>query len=333
MIGGRIAKIEVFLPARILDNKQLEREFKDWSAKKIEDKTGIRERHITDENETALDLAFKAGEKLLHSIDSKSIDFLLLCTQSPDYYLPAGSCILQDRLGLSQSIGALDFNLGCSGYVYGLVMARGLIQSGIARNILFITADTYSKHMHPKDRTNRTIFGDGAAATWICVSEENAILDSLLGTDGSGYQNLIVPTGGIRKRYNPDASEFKDSSGSVRTENHLAMNGPEIFNFTIEKIPAIVENCLKKNNLTLNDLRYVIFHQANKYILDYLRKKVNIPEEKYYINMLNVGNTVSCSIPIALKDCLDRDVLKAGDLVLLVGFGVGYSWGAVILEI
>ncbi|MFC1569847.1 3-oxoacyl-ACP synthase, partial [bacterium] len=162
--GVRIDQIETYLPEQILSNAQLEKEYVDWSAEKIEKKTGIRERHISEENETAVDLAFEAGRKLLKSVDPSIIDFLILCTQSPDYYLPPGSCILQDRLGLSTSTGTLDFNLGCSGFIYGLAMTKGLIQSQIAKNILLITSETYTKHIHTQDRGNRTIFGDGAAA-------------------------------------------------------------------------------------------------------------------------------------------------------------------------
>ena len=332
-IGSEIKIIEVYLPDEIFDNSSFEKEFSDWSSEKIEKKTGIRERHIAADNQTALDMGFKVAKKALKYYDKLKIDFLLFCTQSPDYYLPSGACILQDKLGLRTDIGAFDYNLGCSGFIYGLAMAKSFINSGIANNVLLITSETYTKHIHPKDKSNRTIFGDGAAATIIEKSEKEGILKFSLGTDGSGFKNLIVPNGGLRNRYDINAEEIDNGSGSIRTDNNLYMNGPEIFNFTIEAVPVVVNQCLEKNQTNLEEIDYVIFHQANKYMIEYLRKKIKIPEEKFYINILHTGNTVSATIPIALKDCLDNKIVKEGDKVLIVGFGVGYSWGATIIKI
>ncbi len=332
-MGAKIINIEYYLPEKILTNNQLAKEFPDWSSDKIEKKIGIRERHIVKENETALDLAFKVSERVLINYDKSKIDILMLCTQSPDYYLPTSSCILQDKLGLKTNIGAFDYNLGCSGFVYGLAMAKSFISSKIATNILLVTSETYSKYINPKDKANRTIFGDAAAATIIERSEEEQIGEFVLGTDGSGYRNLIVPNGGLRNRYNPSAQEIDDGSGSIRTNNNLYMNGPEIFNFTIKAVPKVVAETLVKNNIALDDLDYVIFHQANKYMNEYLRKKINIPKEKFYLNLLHTGNTVSATIPIAIKDALDNKLIKKEDKVLLVGFGVGYSWGGTIITI
>jgi len=332
-MGAKITNIEYYLPEQILTNNQLAKQFPDWPSDKIEKKVGIRERHIVREDETALDLAFEASRKTLENYDKDKIDFLFFCTQSPDYYLPTSSCILQDKLGLKTNIGAFDFNLGCSGFVYGLAMAKSFINSNIAANILLIVSETYTKHIHPKDKSNRTIFGDAAAAVIIEKSEKEQIGEFVLGTDGSGYKNLIVPNGGLRNRYNPSAQEIDDDSGSIRTNNNLYMNGPEIFNFTIKAVPKVVFETLEKSNTTLEDLDYVIFHQANKYMNEYLRKKINIPKDKFYLNLLHTGNTVSATIPIAIKDCLDNNIVKKGDKVLLVGFGVGYSWGGIIVTI
>ena len=328
-----IRKIEYYFPELILSNKDLEKEFPEWDAEKIENKTGIRERHIVKENETALDLGFESAEKVLQTYDRKKIDFLLLCTQSPDYYLPTSACILQDKLGLRSDIGAFDYNLGCSGFIYGLAMAKSFIKTGISDSVLLITSETYTKHIHPKDKSNRTIFGDGAAATIIEKSDEEGIFEFSLGTDGSGYKNLIVPNGGLRNRYDINAKEIDDGSGSIRTENNLYMNGPEIFNFTIKAVPVVVNQCLEKNKTNLDEINYVIFHQANLFMIEYLRKKIKIPKEKFYIDMLYTGNTVSATIPIALKNCIDSGVVKKGDKILLVGYGVGYSWGATIIKI
>jgi 3-oxoacyl-[acyl-carrier-protein] synthase-3 len=286
---------------------------------------------VAGQSETALDMAIKCAEKLFQRFDKSRIDMVLLCTQSPDYFLPTSACILQDRLGLKTTAGALDFNLGCSGYVYGLALAKGLIEGGISQCVLLITSETYTKHIHPKDIGNRTIFGDGAATTIIEKSDVEGIGQFALGTDGSGHQNLIVPNGAFKSRYNPGAPEVTDESGATRTANHLAMNGPEIFNFTIEAVPGLVQKAMEKNGLSLDQVDYVVFHQANKYMLEYLMKKIGISPDKFYINMLDTGNTVSATIPIALRQCLDKGKIKRGNRVLLVGFGVGYSYGATVV--
>lgn len=330
---SRIKKISIHLPEKTLSNEQLAAEFGRWDAETMEKKVGIRERRIAAENETAGDMAFYAGQKVLENFDKDTVDMLILCTQSPDYFLPTTACLLQERLGLSNNTGAFDFNQGCSGYIYGLSMAKSFINAGVAENVLLIMAETYSKHIHKNDLANKSIFGDGAAATIIGISEKEHIFEFILGTDGSGKNNLIVPNGCFRKAFNPDAEEKKTNSGDVYTDNHIFMNGPEIFNFTINAVPKAVNQCLEKNMLTLDEIDYVIFHQANKFMIDYLRKKIKIPREKFYANMLLTGNTVSATIPIALNDCLENNIVKKGDKVLLCGFGVGYSWGAVIIEI
>jgi 3-oxoacyl-[acyl-carrier-protein] synthase-3 len=236
-------------------------------------------------------------------------------------------------LGLSTNIGALDFNLGCSGFVYGLSLAKGLIMAGIASEILLITAETYSKHLHRLDKGNRSIFGDGAAATVISRSESEGIGNFDLGTDGKGFENLIIKDGGAKYHYSEETKDITDENGFVSNDNYLYMNGPEIFNFTIQNIPLLVNRTLTKNNLSLETIDYIIFHQANKFMLDYLRKKLKIPVEKFYQNMTNTGNTVSATIPIALKDSIDKKLIIKGNKVLLAGFGVGYSWAGTVIEI
>ncbi len=328
-----IEMIEYWLPETVLDNHQLERKFPEWNSNRIEKKVGIRERHIAGENETASDLAYEAAIKLFKGYDKNKIDFLLLCTQSPDYFFPSSACLLQSRLMLSDTVGALDYNLGCSGFIYGLALSKGLIRAGIASHVLLLTAETYSKHLHPQDLANRSIFGDGAAATVVSKVDQEHIYEFEFGTDGNGKDNLIVANGGLRNKYNHDESTAVGGTEFMRSDNYLYMNGPEIFNFTIEKIPLLVENTLRKNKMSLNDIHYVIFHQANKYMLTYLRKKMKIPENKFFMNMEHTGNTVSATIPIALKESLCQGIVKKGDIVLLVGFGVGYSWGATVVKI
>lgn len=323
--------ISYYLPEQVISNSDLQKEFPDWNAEKISKKIGISSRHIAAADETALDMAEKAANKLFdeYQISKDEIDFILLCTQSPDYFLPTTACVLQDRLGLRKGIGALDYNLGCSGFVYGLAVAKGLLSAGIASNVLLLTAETYSKHIHKLDRGNRSIFGDAAAATLISRKNADSIGSFVLGTDGSGTENLIVKNGGCRNPFNTDAELKESTANSFYTDNHLFMNGPEIFNFTIETIPGLISETLTKNKLEDKNIAYYIFHQANAYILKYLRTIMDIPAEKFWIGMNETGNTVSASIPIALKDTFSSGTICAGQTIILSGFGVGYSFGAV----
>jgi 3-oxoacyl-[acyl-carrier-protein] synthase-3 len=332
-MGTKISSIGIYLPKNILTNEQLAHDFKRWEPDKIENKLGIKQRHIAGISETAGDLAYNAAENVLEDYDRRKVDMLLFCTQSPDYYLPTTACVLQDRLNLRTDIGALDFNLGCSGFIYGLAMSKSFIHTEIAKTVLLITSETYSKHLNSKDLANRTIFGDAAAAVIIENSPTEKIFNFILGTDGKGKNNLIVKNGCFRNKFNPDAEEKATDSNDIYTENDLFMNGPEIFNFTIQSVPVVVEQCLIKNNLSIDQIDFVIFHQANKYIIEFLRKKIGIPKEKFYSNILLTGNTVSSSIPIAYSDALRNGQIKKGNKVLLCGFGVGYSWGATVIEV
>ena len=326
-----IKAISYYLPDLVVTNEDLVKEFPEWTVEKVAGKVGVTERHIAAENQTATDLAVSAAEKLLveHQIDKQTIDFVLLCTQSPDYYLPTSACLIQNRLGLSTNAGALDFNLGCSGFVYGLSLAKGLIAGGIAQNILLITSETYSKHIHPRDKGNRTIFGDAAAATLVSVDGFAEIGDFSLGTDGRVAENLIVKKGGLRQPAQVDDLTF-DENGNPTSSDHLYMNGGEIFNFTSEAVPVLVGQVLEKNKLQQDDISLFVFHQANKYMMNYLRKLIDIEQDKFYYCIEKVGNTVSSTIPIALYEASKEGKLSGN--VLLAGFGVGYSWGATILK-
>ncbi len=329
--------IEYYLPEKIVSTEDLAAEFPDWSVEKIDDKTGIRERHIAAPDECSSDMAVSAAQKLFASgvCDPTEIDFVLFCTQSPDYLLPTSACLIQERLGIPTSAGALDFNLGCSGYVYGLGLAQALIASGQATKILLLTADTYSKFINRADRSVRTIFGDAGAATLLVAEDAVSPLIGpfIYGTDGKGAPNLIVPRGGMRCRRAADkAAETTDSSGNVRGPNDLFMNGAEIFNFTLSAVPRCVADLLKKAGLSKEDIGLFVLHQANRYMLEHLRKRIGIPPEKFQVAMAHCGNTVSSTIPIALKHAAIDGRIAAGDLAMLVGFGVGYSWGATLLR-
>lgn len=324
MLKAQIKGIEYYVPERILDNETLAESIDNWTADKIKDKTGIGKRHITEVNETALDLAEKAALKLFDTkvCSPKQIDFILFCTQSPDYFLPTTACILQERLEIPTTVGAVDYNLGCSGFVYGLSLAKGLIETGQVKNVLLITAETYSKYIKDDNVNVRTIFGDAAAATF--VEGEKATHDLIgpfvFGTDGSGKDNLIVKNGACRNNKGLEPPE-------------LYMNGPDIFLFTIQSVPRAVEALLDKSNYTMEEVDQFVFHQANQYMLEHLRDKIQIPEDKFYLNVEDYGNTVSSTIPIALSQLMKKTALNMQMNMMVVGFGVGYSWSASMIKI
>ena len=321
-----IAAVEYHLPARMLTNEDLAREFPEWGAAKIAEKTGIDCRHIAADGELSSDLAAEAAQKLFATgvVAPGDIDYVLFCTQTPDFALPTSACLLQHRLGVPRSAGALDFNLGCSGYIYGLSLAKGLIESGQANRVLLLTGETYSKLMDANDKTVRTIFGDAGSATLVFGidgEEHDGIGPLVFGTDGAGGGNLVCHRGGLR-----------GPTAEAEGRNALWMNGPEVFNFTLKVVPDAVERVLDRAGLKQEEIDLFVFHQANRYMLDHLRKKLHVPEEKFVVAMAHCGNTVSCSIPIALAEARRMARLKSGARVMLVGFGVGYSWGATLIR-
>lgn len=331
--GASIRAISVHLPEKILDNAELVRQFGTWTEQKILAKTGITKRHVV-EGELVSDLATAAGERLFaeHGIDRSEVDFLLLCTECPDYFLPATACIVQDRLGLRRNVGAFDYNLGCSGFIYGLAVAKGLIVGGLARNVLLITSDTISRAVHPRDKSTRTIFGDAAAAVLIDGDDAGGIGEFSLGTDGSGASKLIIPAGAWAQPSSEETrAETTNRWGNTRTPENLYMDGPEILNFTLEVAPPCMDEILKKNGAALDDIKLVVLHQASITVLEKLRDELGIPEEKFVVDIGEYGNTVSCTIPIALRDAEADGRVKSGDRVLVMGFGVGLSWGGTVL--
>lgn len=331
---AKIAAIEYELPSQSLTNEELARQFPEWDVDKIFGKTGIQDRRIVAENECASDLGVRACEKIFSSgiVDRSEIDCLILCTQSPDYILPATACILQHRLGLPIKCAAFDYNQGCSGFIYGLGIAKGLLETGQAKNVLLVTAETYSKYINEGDKSVRTLFGDAAAATLIQAADEKVALDRFrYGTDGSGAQSLIVPVGGSRfpSALNPNLEPHRDESGNVRTDANLYMNGPAILEFSLKRVPELFDS-LFDEDFTPAMVDYFVFHQANKFMLDALKRKLKLPEEKFVREFEHCGNTVSSTIPIALKESMRKGKIKGGDLVACIGFGVGLSWSACV---
>ena len=330
MTKAYIKDIAYYLPEKVLTNEQIAQAFPEWSAEKVANKVGITERHIAADDETATDMAYHAAENLFaQGVDRNAVDFIILCTQSPDYFLPSSACILQDRLGLSKQCGAFDFNLGCSGYEYGLAIAKGLIAANIAKNILLLTAETYTKYLHEQDKGNRTIFGDGASASLVSTEGFAEIGEVVVGTDGSGAENLIVRSLGSRHKDLMNNAQV-DEDGNIVSGDHLYMHGGNVFNFTADVVPPMVEELLEKSHLKQDEVDLWVFHQANKYMINYLRKLLDIDKDKFYIYMQTVGNTVSSTIPIALCEARKEDRLHGN--ILLAGFGVGLSWGGVMLH-
>lgn len=348
---AQISDISYYLPSTTLGNQELSGVFAEWSQTKALRKLGIEERPIAGSDETALDMAVLAGERLFEQgkCQREEIDFVLLCTQSPDYFLPTSACLIQEKLGLPKKVGALDFNLGCSGYVYGLALCKGLIEAGMSRKVLFLTSETYSKYINKLDRTNRPLFGDGATATLVEAVKVNEMtergptneshLEPLIGpfefgTDGKGGKMLIVPAGAHRKPANAQtAIEHPDGRGGVRSQNQLYMDGAGIFIFAVDTVPPLVNDLLAQCGKTREDIDCFVFHQANRYMLDKLRDLCEIDPGKYFNDVMTRGNTVSSSIPIAIVDAYKSGMLRPGATVMLVGFGVGLSWGATLVKI
>jgi 3-oxoacyl-[acyl-carrier-protein] synthase-3 len=319
-----INEVEYFLPSIKENNLKFLNQIgkNKIVSKKIVRKIGIKNRRVAEKNIYSNDLAVKSAKKVLKKLNRKSIDFLIYCTQTPDYLIPTNACILQDQLKLKKQIGAFDINLGCSGYVYSLSIAKSLIISGQANNILLITSDTYSKFIKKDDLSTRLIFSDSSTSTLISSKKKKnsyKILNSTYGTDGSGYKDFILKNFGTKFRNN-----------TTNDGNYIKMNGASIFDFTLKEIPAAINFFLKKNNLKLNKIDHFIFHQANEFIIENLQKKMKILKKKVIIDVKDIGNTVSGTIPIVLKK--HKNNIKKGSYILLVGFGVGLSWGITLIK-
>lgn len=336
-IQSYIDKIEFIVPNNKLSNDDLVKENPSWEVDKIYSKTGIHNRYIADCNTTSTDLAVEAGISLFNKYpDLKNeVDYLIFCTQSPDFFLPTSACLIQERIGLRTEIGAIDINQGCSGFVYALSLAKGMIESQQVKNVLIITSETYSKYINNKDKSVRTLFGDAACCTFIQSKEANEELINKVihGTDGSGAEHLVVPHGAQRNPINESSFvEEMDTSKNLRSPSNLYMNGGAIYTFTLTKIPKVFNQILDSNDLTIDDLDLVIFHQANKFILDAMQRKLKIPEEKMHRSYENFGNTVSSTIPIGIKIEQELKDKNENKTALILGFGVGLSWAGTIIR-
>lgn len=329
-----IKHIEYYFPEKVLTNKDFS--YLGIDANFMEEKIGIEKRYIAAENESTCDMAEKACIKLFNkrNILPSEIKILVLCTQNPDYLLPTTACILQDKLGLPKDSICFDINLGCSGFVYGLALVNSLMHHLNHPKALLVTSEAYSKVINYNDKTVATLFSDGAAACVVEAGYANCeIIDFDFGTDGRGFENLIVPVSGSREKRTEETKRVIDyGAGISRSRENLYMNGQEITKFVFKEIPASVNKLLERNNINLDMVNKFIFHQANKYMLESLAKRMNIPQGKNYIN-LSIGNTVSSTIPIALKMHYSEDNHDGDSLIILSGFGVGYSWATSLIKI
>lgn len=327
---AKIRAVTSYLPPTIENNSEIvEARF----MKKI----GVQSRHVVTD-ETAGDLALRAAEKLFaeYEIDRHATDFILLCTQHPDYQMPHTAAQIQSQLGLKKSVGSLDIGLGCSGYVYGLAVAKGLIESGLAKKILFLTSSVYTKYINVKDTSTRPLFGDGATATLIeAVDEDFPSLSAFVfGSDGTRYDKLIIPVGGSKfpPRDTPEVFA-EDDNHNYRSNYEVFMDGMAITYFTLREIPKLVDDVLTAANLTRAELDYCIFHQANKFMMTYLRDKANLNDVPFHNEISETGNIVSGSVGLAIEQVAKTVDVKNLRRVMLAGFGVGLSWAGCIADL
>ena len=327
-----IKAIKRFTPPLQLYNDALRSQLKNTCVEKTAAGVGVSKRHIAGDDTTAGDLAVEAANRLFEAsgVKREEIDFVIMATQSPDHFLPPTACIIQDKLHIPVTAGAFDFDLGCSGYVYGLAIAGSFVDSGLAKNVLLLTGDTITRFIHPEDN-NRVLFGEAASATVVSKNGFARIGKFEKGSDGSGADFLIVKNGAARHLAHT-GNETTDDEGNTRRDDYFYMDGSSVFNFTIDRVPSLINNTLIQNELSLDEVDYVVLHQANKFMLNTIRKVCRIPKDKFYINLKNTGNTTSTTIPLALEDCLEQTMFKKGDKVLVAGFGVGLSWAGTVLS-
>jgi 3-oxoacyl-[acyl-carrier-protein] synthase-3 len=328
-----IRAIEYYLPEKKISNLELQELQPDWDMDKIFNKTGVRNRHVASANETALDLAIHATDKLFikHDLSLDNIDGIIFCTQSQDYIMPSNSFLIHKHFGFKSHVWTFDLNLACSGFIYGLSIIRGLIETGMGKNILFITSDTYSKYINKDDRSTRVLFGDGAAATLIGESNGSLLIDVILESSGIFFDSFYIPAGGCKTPKSDYTKIHESINGNIRTLEDIHMNGFSVWKFITKTVPNQINNLLNRNNLSIEQVDFFAFHQASQLTLDSLIKTLQI-KQPVFSNLELKGNLVSSSLPILIKDALDSNKIKRGDLMLLSGFGVGLSWGSFLIK-
>ena len=332
----QIVDIAYYLPERTESNTELSRKNPAWNLDMVVQKTGVYTRYIADSEQTAVDLGQRAVDRLALRNPGllDHIDGLIFCSVTEDYQFPRNSYVLHERLNLPHSVFCLDIGLACSGFVYALAVAHGLLHAGVLKNIILVTADTYSKCISEKDRATKLLFSDGAAATWLGVSGSSAgLIDIACGSFGKVFDGAWVPAGRARRPSSVDTlCEREDASGNIRTLEQLHMDGKRMLAMVGSLVPKQVRQLLQRNGLTVEDIDLFVFHQASKLVLDSLEKLLRLPYDKNFRNLTEVGNITSASIPVALKNALEDGRLKRGDRIVISGFGAGFSFGSAILE-
>ena len=321
MTGVKISAVGHYAPPGLLTNQDLEKVL-DTSDEWIASRTGMKRRHIAAADEATSDLCFAAAKNALSKtkLAPSDIDCFIVATSTPDYPFPATACIVASRLGATDK-PAFDMEIACSGFIYGLTIASGLIVSGVYSRVMLIGAETLSKIVDRNDRSTAVLFGDGAGAVILEASAENSFLSSDLGSDGSRPEMLCLLGGGSRRPFTVESL--------AAGEQYLRMEGREVFKFAVTKMIHSTGVALKKAHLQKSDVDWLIPHQANRRIIDAAAKYLDMPEDKVIINIEEYGNTSAASIPIALSEALDSGKIKPGDVIVFVGFGGGLSWGAV----
>ncbi len=323
------------VPENRVGLEQLAEQFGAEEAQRISESIGIRSRPIVPDGQCSSDLCLAAAEKLLDDLgwERESIEAVIFVSQTPDHQLPATACILQHRLGLPSTCLAFDVNLGCSGYVYGLSIASQFITSGSIKRALVLVGDTLSHLVSEQDKSTSPLFGDAGTATALQHRADAPAMTFTLGTDGQGAQHLIIPAGMHRQRPGPESAERTErEAGNLRSDEQLFMDGAQVFSFTLAKIPKLVRSALVAAEWTLDDVDAVVMHQANTFMLTHIAKRLKIPSEKLVLAMKDYGNTSCASIPLAINTALAEKISQQSMRLVLVGFGVGWSWGAMTLS-
>lgn len=334
-MSAAIQSIAFFLPETRLSNDMLAAEFPGVSAEAIYKQSGIRQRCIADDSLTPADLAVQAAHALFsrQQVAPAEIDAILYCTEGLDYKAPATACLLHQRLKMKSGCLALDIPAGCTGFMNGLMVAQGLIGKNGIRNVLLLTAEITTKVIDQKDIHLRMLFGDGACATLVSASEHDRLGHFVFGTDGNGAEYLWVEHSGMRNPADSNWLEAQRHNPNGLKNGRMIMKGDELLHFALTHVPPLIKDTLSANHLSEEDIDLFVFHQASGIILRSLRRKCRIPEEKFFLHIENCGNTVSSSIPLALYHAIHGEHIGQGSKVMLVGFGVGLSWSATVIEI
>lgn len=320
------------VPSTRVDNRAPHPAISPEDLQKIIKTTGIEARRVAPDGMCTSDLCLAAAERLLQDVGwaRDSVDTLIFISQSGDYLLPATACLLQQRLGLPKTCNALDINLGCSGYAYGLWVASGLIASGASKRLLLLVGEISTRRANTLDRSVSLLFGDAGTATALEASPGAAPWSFTLGTDGSGAEHLVIPAGGCRVLPSERTLALQDAGdGSKRSLGDVAMNGVEVFVFTTREVPPLVRTALAESSLTVENVDAVVFHQANEFMLKHVAKSLKLPWTKVPLTLKEFGNTSSATIPLTLTEGLGPQLRERSLKLVLAGFGVGLSWGAV----